>query len=53
MIAFKMELKEEEIEVGNGGEQNRTSQAQQLQCAQGARLSLLSQALFSSLVRSG
>jgi len=46
MIAFEMELNEEEIEVGNGGKQNRTSQVQQLQCAQGARLSLLSQSLF-------
>jgi hypothetical protein len=42
MIAFKMELNEEEIEVGNGENQNRTSQVQQLQCAQGGCLYFLS-----------
>jgi hypothetical protein len=51
MIAFKMELNEEEIEVGNGEKQNRTSQVQQLQCAQG--LVLTFSFFLPGLVRSG
>lgn len=50
MIAFKMELNEEEIEVGNGKkpEQNQPGAAVAMRAG---GLSLLS--LFSSLVRSG